>query len=130
MIYCISKGNTLKTKDGFKSEGVAARAETIIEKWGLPQAEIDRLMRDGILENAEKEIIVEGQEPAPAPEVAKQEQSGSGYQVELNSKWKLDPASLADKDLDSLNLMIAERDESLEGFETEEEAIAWLSQDF
>lgn len=46
------------------------------------------------------------------------------------SKWSLDPADLQDKGLDELNVMILEREEDLEQFETIEEARAWLTQDY
>jgi hypothetical protein len=45
--------------------------------------------------------------------------------------WNLDPASLADKDIHELNVMVAERSNNeVPAFETTEEAVAWLSQDF
>jgi hypothetical protein len=48
-----------------------------------------------------------------------------------NGPWNLDPASLADKDIHELNVMVAERGgNEVSAFETVEEAVAWLSQDF
>jgi hypothetical protein len=44
--------------------------------------------------------------------------------------WHLDPAGLEGKTLDQLNVMILERDETVEPFGTTEEAIAFLSQHF
>lgn len=48
----------------------------------------------------------------------------------LSSKWNLDPEGLRGYDLESLNVMVLERDDSLDPFDTEAEAIAWLSQDY
>jgi hypothetical protein len=46
------------------------------------------------------------------------------------SIWNLDPAELSGKDIDDLNVMILERDDSIDPFETTEEAVAFLSKDF
>lgn len=46
------------------------------------------------------------------------------------SKWNLDPMTLVHKSLSELNVMIAERDPSVEPFDTPGEASAYLSQDF
>lgn len=47
----------------------------------------------------------------------------------VTSKWTLDPELLKGKTIDELNVMVAERDATLSGFATAEEAVAWLSQD-
>lgn len=46
------------------------------------------------------------------------------------SKWTVDPADVEGWSLDQLNVRIKEIDERVEPFETVEEAVAWLSQDF
>lgn len=46
------------------------------------------------------------------------------------SPWVLDPTLLKGKSLDDLNVMLLERDDQAEVFDTPEEAIAFLSQDF
>lgn len=46
------------------------------------------------------------------------------------SIWDSNPEKLLGKSVDDLNAMIAERDPAHEGFETSEEAAAWLSQDY
>jgi len=46
------------------------------------------------------------------------------------TKWNLDPNDLVHKSLKELNVMVAERDPSVEPFETPGEASAFLSQDF
>lgn len=51
-------------------------------------------------------------------------------QVVHDTPWTLDPASLKNKDLDVLNIMVRERDPKLGPFDTEEEAIAILSRDY
>lgn len=46
------------------------------------------------------------------------------------SIWTVDPAVLEYLDLDILNILILEKDDRVAPFETKEEAIGWLSQDF
>ncbi len=46
------------------------------------------------------------------------------------TKWNLDPMTLVHKSLTNHNVMIAERDPSVEPFDTPAEASAYLSQDF
>jgi|GEM_PF-3269456 len=50
--------------------------------------------------------------------------------VQEQSPWNLDAETLQGKDVDELNVMILERDENGPEFETKEEAMAFLSQDF
>ena len=50
--------------------------------------------------------------------------------VSTEGRWTLNPSALEGKSLDELNVMVAERDSSIEPFETSEEAIAHLSQDY
>lgn len=52
---------------------------------------------------------------------------GAGSPV---SKWIFDPATLEGKPLEELNVLIKENGPDVEPFETIEEALAWLSQDF
>lgn len=49
---------------------------------------------------------------------------------QTQSLWIMDPANLESKDLDELNVMIAERDPEIEPFQTVEEAKAQLTKDF
>ncbi len=50
--------------------------------------------------------------------------------VEVASRFAFDPDGLRGLDLDQLNVMIAERDPSVEPYESVEEATAHLSQDW
>ena len=61
-------------------------------------------------------------QPIPGPEV-----DGAGSP---KSPWIFDPAELAGKPLDELNVIIKERDTAVEPFATVEEAIAFLSQNY
>ncbi len=61
-------------------------------------------------------------QPVPGPEV-----DGAGSPV---SHWIFNPAELAGKPLDELNIIIKERDAAVEPFATVEEAIAFLSQNY
>ena len=49
---------------------------------------------------------------------------------ESGSVWVLDPDGLFGKDIEELNVMIAERQPEVDPFDTAEEAITWLSQDY
>lgn len=57
-------------------------------------------------------------EPEPEPEAP------------ARGPWRHNPDDLEGKSLDDLNIMVQELDESIEPFETEEEAIFFLSQDY
>lgn len=57
---------------------------------------------------------------APPEEIAKSDPS----------PWTIDPATIEGMDLDQLNVMVKERDESVSLFADEEEARAFLSQDY
>lgn len=73
------------------------------------------------------EVLPSEDNPAPAPiRKGVPTRPGSG----IPSLWILDPANLEGKDLDDLNVMILERDDSIEPFETIEEAIGQLCMDF
>lgn len=50
--------------------------------------------------------------------------------VTFVSLWTLNPISIQSRSLDQLNAMVLERDASLTPFQTREEAMSWLSQDF
>jgi len=50
--------------------------------------------------------------------------------LQPQTKWNFDPALLAGKEIDQLNVMIQERDPSVHPFDTVEEAIAFLSSEF
>lgn len=77
--------------------------------------------RDGV-----EDQIVSGQGSDPeSPRITSRPTAGAD-----KSQWTLDPDTLKDKSLDDLNVMVLERDSSVEPFETEEEAIAYLSQDY
>jgi len=54
----------------------------------------------------------------------------NGKPVKIASKWNLDPDGLRGMSLDQLNVMIMERDDSIGLLDTEEEAIALLSEDY
>lgn len=48
----------------------------------------------------------------------------------VHPRWSFDPDGLRGHDLDTLNVMILERDGDVDPFESVEEAVAWLSQDY
>lgn len=70
-------------------------------------------------------------EHAPGVAAAPRLASGEGNKgVTTNSPWTLDPDGLRGLDLDMLNVMVQERDASLEPFKDAAEAVGWLSQDY
>lgn len=88
-----------------------------IDKGEFDQARIDRLVETGFLETYDPDAP-----PPPPPE---------GRPVRtIPSIWTVDPAGIRGLGVDQLNIMILERDPSIEPFETAEEAAAWLSQDY
>ena len=97
------------------SNGIALPPGAEVPEGEFTADRIEALLRKGFL--------VDGD----APEI--EEQEGRGLDV-TPSKWSLNPADLEGKDLDELNVMVLERDETVDPFETVEEAVAWLSQDF
>ncbi|MCP4897877.1 MAG: hypothetical protein GY906_12970 [bacterium] len=62
--------------------------------------------------------------------VEKTEEQPAGEPLVHEGKWNINPAALASKSLDALNLMVIGRDETIDPFETVEEAAAFLSQDW
>lgn len=63
-------------------------------------------------------VRIAGTPPAPVADSA------------AGSKWVLDPATLEGKSLDELNVMVAERDNSIDPLTSIENAVSLLSQDF
>lgn len=88
--------------------------------------------------------LVDGSQPAPAipadlqPRLPGIDESGrpagrapkAAKPAKSKSIWSMDPDGLRGLDVDQLNVMIAERDDSVEPFETSEEALAFLSADY
>ncbi len=99
--------------------GARYKSLSEIDQADFTPARIQSLITAGYLESFEPNA-----RPAPAP--APQGRTG----LVSPSVWVLDPADLQDKSLDELNVMILERDDELEQFETVEEARAWLTQDY
>lgn len=95
---------------------------------------LEEIMKAGYGEDSAKKLQAElaqkEAEDAPGmqPESAL---SPEGKPIPVHfGKWDLDPEKLQGLDLDQLNVMVLERDPSIEEFQTVEEAIEWLSQDF
>ncbi len=92
-----------------------------------PLQEIDQsLFTPDRIESLIDSGFLESFDPARKPDLIERGRTG----LVTPSIWILDPADLQDKNLDELNVMILERDDELDQFETVEEALAWLTQDF
>jgi hypothetical protein len=118
-------------------------------------AEIDRLVEQGYLVRLGDQTDPD-EHPLPPQTNLVQQEHPHPHEVDLNQgerametapkgvsvtpqpvitshgPWDVDPATLIGKDVNELNVMIAERTVGLneaQQFETPEEAIAWLSQD-
>ncbi len=84
------------------------------------QEHVDHLVEAGYLESY---AVAPPAPPAPP------KREGRPVRT-IPSIWVTDPAGIRGMGVDELNIMILERDDSVEPFETAEEAIAWLSQDY
>lgn len=75
--------------------------------------------------------IVEENTATASPVAANGDQPAPGNVIEQQqTPWNVDPATLEGKNLDELNVMVLEKDDSMEPFEDEAEAKAQLSKDF
>ena len=84
---------------------------------GLSDAEIERLLKAGILRKVDTSMDTAG-EPEPP----------KGERIKQAVKWGYDHELLRDKSLTQLNLMIRSEYPDVEPFETKEEAISFLGQ--
>lgn len=84
----------------------------------LPQEEIDSYLKAGFL------IDTRSAPPVLTP------QKPDKKDFKPTSKWLFNPEDLEGNTLQELNLLIKERDASVDPYETTEEAIAHLSQDY
>jgi hypothetical protein len=108
--YYVSPRRGVLDKDGMHhAPGSQVSADLI--------ADPERLLRLGFLVKDEPVAV----EPEP---VLKDGEGGPPPQ------WDRDPKELEGLELDQLNVMIGEIDASIPPFETVEEAVLWLSQDF
>lgn len=111
-----------------------------IREWGMEQS-LSSLLQSGFLVRlheieADAHSLGPGvQPPKPLPANADRgvQTHERGDKVVIQQKtslWDADPATLQDKDLEALNVMIQELDSKVEPFSEKAAAIAWLSQDF
>lgn len=148
MIYKVKEGGSIMSPDGsmvFKP----GMQVPVGGKHGLTQKMINEHLRAGYLravagkapEMARDDVPgVEKDKPvipmesdgerALKPEGADEGMPDKPEPVKLSSKWAMDPDVLEQMNLEQLNVMVLERDESVPLFETKEEAVGWLSQDY
>jgi len=112
MAYIVANSRTVKLPNGsLKSQG-----EQVTE---------EECGKENIQSHLESGFLVDTRTAPPQTAPS----SPNPADMRPTSPWKLDPAQLEGKPLQELNLMIKERDDSIEPFETVEEAIAQLSAD-
>jgi len=138
MKYKIVNGSVVV---GLASERRVLRAGTIIESGDLPAEVLQRLERKHVViplglprDEAQARDDARNEKPIlPIGGTAGDEDGKPLKQAPRLTKvsqWALDPDMLRSKSVEVLNVMIRERDASIEPFETQEEAIAQLSRDF
>lgn len=110
--------------------GVLLPGTEITEDMGVTPAQVKILLDEGALvEVSDEEIEVVEKKPEPVA-VEKKPEPVAEQRLEYQGLWNFNPAILAGKDLDTLNVMVLEIDGRVTPFDTVEEATAWLSQDF
>lgn len=98
-------------------QGVVYGPGQKVESGDFDQDLLDRLVKKGFLETYDPDAP-----PPPAPK------GRTGRTIP--SIWTVDPDGIRGMSIEQLNIMILERDDSIEPFETVEEAVAWLTQDY
>lgn len=73
--------------------------------------------------------FLEAYDPKPDTPTSRAERPGRKGRV-TPSIWNLDPAGLRGMSVEQLNVMVLERDAKVTPFETIEEAVWWLTQDY
>lgn len=131
----VKKGGSIMGPDGKVYKGGAIMPPGLLTK-----SMVLEHVRSGYLEAHEERPKSMGvkdlelrlsDEPEPAPPGVRVDLAvGLSGQPKVASKWARDPDSLRGMDLDSLNVMVAELDDSVPPFETQGEAVAFLSQDY
>lgn len=108
-----------------ESGGIVPPGE-LLPEGALSEQQIQQLVKSGLL--------AEEKAAPTAPKNPSGEVAGGGHSKDIaeiaRSPWRLDPAGLRGKGLPALLVMIRERDEKHPLPETEEEAVAILSQDW
>ena len=99
--------------------------------------ELDKLVHNGVFGNVAEDAFKDAAPennlvPPPLNGVVGAGAQGGGQVSAPNSKWSIDPATLTEKTLEQLNVMVRELDpgNEVELFETAEEARSFLSQDY
>lgn len=108
--YFVSPNRGVLDREGFfRAPGTPIRAKEV--------SDIKALLRAG--------FVVESLDPEPAEEPA------PGRPLDATpSRLAMDPATLEGMSLEQLNVLVAERAPDEQPFDTVDEAIAFLSQDF
>lgn len=112
--------------EGHVKSGFLLPQGSEIQPGELPPGVVD----PGPLSSSDKARVTTTGRQEPSVQI---QTSPSPRRVEAKSDpspWTIDPASLKNKDLDQLNAMVQERDSEVPAFETEQEALAHLTQDF
>lgn len=142
-LFQVTKRGTIRTPraagGAYLKAGTRFTREQIRD-WGMEMSLSD-LLKSGFLvrlheiEADSHSLGPDVQRPKPIPATSDKgvQTHDRGEKVVIQqrrSPWDADPATLQDKSLEALNVMIQEIDASVEPFNDENAAIAWLSQDF
>jgi len=90
----------------------------------------DNLPEDRLQDCLKRGLIIEVKTGKAPPKAKVQISKAWRASHQPVSKWALNPADLAGKTLKQLNIMILEKDQSMEPFDTLDQAVEALSKDF
>ena len=126
-IYKVRKGGSIKTAPRSPNKKTFVGGE-VIPAGVLSKGEIEEHVKSGFLQvirgrQTHDDAPPPGHEPLPGI-------GEDGKPAKVASLWAFDPDGLRARSLDTLNVMVMERDEKIDAFDTVDEAIGWLSQDY
>jgi hypothetical protein len=125
----ISVGILDALKNGYieQATGPAKAQESLIER--VPGRDTRPALRNTKNPDGTQETVMTAHAGGITQSISKPAQPPASI-VQPRSKWDVDPATLEGKTIEQLNVMVAERDPSIQAFPTAPEAAAFLCQDF
>lgn len=111
--YIVAAGRSVMTPNGTH----LLPDTEIIDAHGISKQALEDHLKNGFVYSPGSDAVVPSTPVVPLPNTSA-------------GKWDMNPAQLQGKTIEQLNLLVLERDSTQKPFETAEEAIAHLSQDF